>query len=176
MDRPANPTSPGDTAVAELPPAVSGGAGVYLEDMQVGDRSTLGPIEVSRDEALDFARRYDPQPFHLDEAAASAHPFFKTLSISGWQTCAYAMRLMVDDMQARSVRSLGSPGIDSIRWLKPVHPGDRLTLEAETLEVRRSRSKPEMGVVKRRWVLLNQDGDAVMTMEGMGLFAARGDA
>ena len=176
MDRPANPTPPGASTAAGLRPAGSDGQAVYLEDMQVGDRSTLGPIEVSRDEALDFARKYDPQPFHLDEAAAAAHPFFRTLSISGWQTCAYAMRLMVDDMQARSVRSLGSPGIDAIRWLKPVHPGDRLTLQAETLEVRRSRSKPEMGVVRRRWVLLNQDGETVMTMEGMGLFAARGDA
>ena len=149
---------------------------LYLEDMHVGDRATLGPIEVSREEALDFARKYDPQPFHLDDAAAEAHPFFKRLSISGWQTCAYAMRLMVDDMQARAMQSLGSPGIDAIRWLKPVYPGDRLTLEAETLEVRRSRSKPEMGSVKRRWVFVNQDGEPVMSMEGVGLFAARSPA
>jgi acyl dehydratase len=147
---------------------------LYLEDMQPGDRNTLGPIEVLREDALDFARRYDPQPFHLDDAAAAAHPFFKKLSISGWQTCAYAMRLMVDDMQARQAQSLGSPGIDNIRWLKPVYPGDRLTLEAETLEVKRSRSRPEMGSVKRRWTFTNQDGEAVMTMEGLGLFAARG--
>ena len=149
---------------------------LYLEDMQVGDRATLGPIEVSREDALDFARRYDPQPFHLDDAAAEAHPFFRKLSISGWQTCAYAMRLMVDDMQARAMQSLGSPGIDNIRWLKPVYPGDRLTLEAETLEVRQSRTKPEMGLVKRRWVFFNQDGEPVMSMEGVGLFAVRGAA
>ena len=146
---------------------------LYLEDMQPGDRATLGPIEVLREDALDFARKYDPQPFHLDDAAAAAHPFFKKLSISGWQTCAYAMRLMVDEMQARSMQSLGSPGIDNIRWLKPVYPGDRLTLEAETLEVRRSRSKPEMGTVKRRWVFINQDDEPVMSMEGVGLFATR---
>ncbi len=146
---------------------------LYLDDMHVGDRVTLGPIEVLREDALDFARKYDPQPFHLDDAAAEAHPFFKRLSISGWQTCAYAMRLMVDDMQARSMQSLGSPGIDAIRWLKPVYPGDRLTLEAETLEVRRSRSKPGMGSVKRRWVFINQHGEPVMSMEGVGLFAAR---
>ena len=145
----------------------------YLEDMREGERSTLGPIEVSREEALDFARKYDPQPFHLDDAAAAAHPFFKKLSISGWQTCAYAMRLMVDDMQAREAQSLGSPGIDAIRWLKPVYPGDRLTLQCETLEVRRSRSKPGMGSVRRRWVFVNQDGEPVMSMEGVGLFAAR---
>ncbi len=149
---------------------------MFFEDMQVGDRNTLGPIEVTREAALDFAEKYDPQPFHLDDAAAEAHPFFQKLAISGWQTCAYAMRLMVDDMQARGAQSLGSPGIDNIRWLKPVHPGDRLTLEAETLEVKRSRSRPEMGSVKRRWTFRNQDGEAVMTMEGIGLFKTRGPA
>jgi len=147
---------------------------LYLEDLHEGDRTTLGPIEVSREDALDFARKYDPQPFHLDDAAAAAHPFFRRLAISGWQTCALAMRLMVDDMQAREAQSLGSPGIDQIRWLRPVYPGDRLTLEAETLEVRRSRSRPAMGSVKRRWAMTNQNGETVMTMEGMGLFAARG--
>ncbi len=146
---------------------------IYLDDMKVGDRSTLGPIEVVREDALDFARRYDPQPFHLDDAAAAAHPFFKKLSISGWQTCAYAMRLIVDEMQARAMQSLGSPGIDSLRWLKPVYPGDRLVLEAETLDVRRSESRPAMGSVRRRWVLKNQDGVPVMSMEGIGLFATR---
>ena len=145
----------------------------YLEDMLEGERSILGPIEVVREDALDFARKYDPQPFHLDDAAAAAHPFFKKLSISGWQTCAYAMRLMVDDLQARGAQSLGSPGIDNIRWLKPVYPGDRLMLECETLEVRRSHSKPHMGSVRRRWVFINQDGAPVMSMEGVGLFAAR---
>ena len=149
---------------------------IFFEDMQVGERQTLGPIEVTREAALDFAAKYDPQPFHLDDAAAEAHPFFGRLSISGWQTCAYAMRLMVDDMHARQVQSLGSPGIDTIRWLKPVHPGDRLTLEAETLEVRRSRSRPEMGSVKRRWTFRNQHGEPVMTMEGMGLFTTRDPA
>ncbi len=146
---------------------------IYLEDIQVGDRAILGPIHVTREEALDFARKYDPQPFHLDDEAAAAHPFFKRLSISGWQTCAYAMRMMVDEMQARGVNSLGSPGMDNIRWLKPVYPGDTLTLEAETIEVRVSRSKPEMGMAKRRYICHNQHGDAVMSMEGTGLFATR---
>ena len=152
---------------------------VYLEDILVGDCRTLGPIEVTREAALDFARTYDPQPFHLDDAAAAAHPFFKKLAISGWQSCAYAMRLVVDDMQARQVRSLGSPGVDRLRWLKPVYPGDTLMLEVETLEVTRSRSRPEMGAAKSRWMLKNQTGEAVMTMEGTGMFATRtpeGDA
>lgn len=145
----------------------------YLEDMHAGDRDTLGPIEVTREDALDFARKYDPQPFHLDDAAAAASPIFRKLAISGWQTCAYIMRLMVDDMQARGVVSLGSPGIDMIRWLKPVYPGDKLKVESETVEVKRSRSKPIMGSVKRRWTVRNQDGDAVMTMEGLNLIGAR---
>ncbi len=146
---------------------------IYLEDMHEGDRATLGPIHVSREEAMDFARKYDPQPFHLDDAAAAAHPFFKKLSISGWMTCALTMRLMVDEMQERQIQSLGSPGIDAIRWLKPVYPGDALTLEAETTEVRPSRSRPEMGSALRRYVLRNQDGEPVMTMEATGLFATR---
>ncbi len=146
---------------------------IYLDDMQEGDRTTLGPIHVTREDALDFARKYDPQSFHLDDAAAAAHPFFKKLAISGWQTCALTMRLMVDDMHARNMQSLGSPGIDNIRWLKPVHPGDDLTLESETVEVRASRSKPEMGSARRRYVCRNQDGDAVMTMEATGLFLTR---
>ncbi len=146
---------------------------IYLDDMHEGDRSVLGPIQITREEALDFARKYDPQPFHLDAAAAAAHPFFKKLSISGWQTCGYAMRLMVDEMQERAIQSLGSPGIDNIRWLKPVYPGDALTLECETKEVRVSRSRPEMGSAKRNYVFRNQHGDAVMTMEATGLFATR---
>jgi acyl dehydratase len=145
----------------------------YLEDMHEGDHSVLGTVRVTREEALDFARKYDPQPFHLDDAAAAAHPFFKRLAISGWQTCGYAMRLMVQEMQARGTASLGSPGMDNIRWLKPVYPDDELTLEGLVLEVRPSRSKPEMGSARRRFTFRNQHGDVVMTMEGTGLFATR---
>ena len=146
---------------------------IYLDDMHPGERTTLGPVRVDRAEALDFARKYDPQPFHLDDAAAAAHPFFKKLSISGWQTCAYAMRMMVQDMQDRGIQSLGSPGIDNIRWLKPVYPDDALTLEAETTEIRVSRSKPEMGSARRSYVCRNQHGEPVMTMEATGLFLTR---
>ena len=144
-----------------------------FEDFRVGERATLGPVLVTREEALDFARRYDPQPFHLDDAAAAAHPFFGRLAISGWQTCAYAMRLLVGEMQARDMRSLGSPGMDSIRWLKPVYPGDSLTLDAETLETKPSRSRPAMGSVLRSFTMRNQDNETVLTMQGWGLFATR---
>ena len=146
---------------------------IYLDDMRVGDIATLGPVHVTREEALDFARKYDPQPFHLDDEAAAAHPFFKKLSISGWQTCALAMRLMVQDMQTRNIASLGSPGIDNIRWLKPVYPGDDLTLECETTEIRPSRSRPDMGSAHRTYTFRNQDGEAVMTMQAAGLFLTR---
>jgi acyl dehydratase len=145
----------------------------YLEDIKEGDKATLGPIHVDRAAALDFAAKYDPQPFHLDDAAAEAHPFFKKLSISGWMTCALAMRLMVQEIQDNQLQSLGSPGIDQIRWLKPVYPGDDLTLECETYEVRPSRSRPEMGAAKRRYAFRNQHGDVVMTMEATGLFLTR---
>jgi acyl dehydratase len=146
---------------------------IYLDDMKAGDKAVLGPVTVDREEALEFARRYDPQPFHLDEAAAAAHPFFGRLAISGWQTCALAMRLMVQEIQALGIQSLGSPGIDQIRWLKPVHPGDKLTLEVETLEVKPSRSRPEMGSAKRAYVFRNQHGEPVMTMEASALFLRR---
>jgi acyl dehydratase len=146
---------------------------IYLDDMKPGDRATLGPVDVTREEALDFARKYDPQPFHLDDAAAGAHPFFGRLSISGWQTCALAMRLMVQEMQTLGLQSLGSPGIDNIRWLKPVYPGDSLTLEVETLAVTPSRSRPEMGSAQRSYTCRNQHGEVVMTMQGAGLFARR---
>ena len=146
---------------------------IYLEDIHEGDTSVLGPIHVTREEALDFARKYDPQPFHLDDEAAAAHPFFKKLSISGWQTCAYAMRLMVDEMRERNIQSLGSPGIDNIRWLKPVYPGDDLTLHCETKEVRASRSRPGMGSARRSYALRNQNDEGVMTLAATRLFATR---
>jgi len=145
----------------------------FYEDLVVGEVHRFGAYAVTRDEVIAFASKYDPQPFHLDDAAAAAHPFFGRLAISGWQTCAYAMRLMVADMKARNVQSLGSPGMDGIRWVKPVYPGDQLTLESETLEVRPSRSRPEMGAAKRRYTMRNQNGDVVMTMEATGLFATR---
>ncbi len=145
---------------------------ISLEDMQAGDRAMLGPVDVTREEALDFARKYDPQPSHLDDAAA-AHPFFGRLAISFWQTCAYAMWMIVDETGRRGVQSLGSPGVDNIRWLKPVYSSDRLTLAVETLEVRPSRSRPEMGAAAQRFVCLNQHDEPVMTMESAGLLATR---
>ena len=116
----------------------------YFEDLEIGAETFFGSYEVTREEVLDFARKYDPQPFHLsDEAAAKTH--FGRLAASGWHTCAMTMaviaRYVVDDEQA----GLGSPGVDELRWLKPVYPGDTLHVRG-----RSSSKKPHPGRV-RRW-------------------------
>ena len=144
-----------------------------FEDFTAGTVRHLGPIAVTREDCLAFAAKYDPQPFHLEDAAAEAHPFFGRLAASGWMTCALVMRLLVDDMQADPAASLGSPGVDKVRWLRPVYPGDMLSLKVEIVDTKRSASRPEMGSVFNRYEVSNQDGDSVMTMEGVGLFSTR---
>src|SRR3546814_2579386 len=117
---------------------------------------------------IDFASKYDPQPFHLDDAAAAA-TYFGRLSASGWHTAAMAMRMIVDDMKAHEQAGLGSPGIDELRWLKPVYPGDTLRCESEVLSKRRSASRPEMGLFESELTVLNQHDERVMTMRSTGL-------
>ena len=143
----------------------------YWEDFTVGRVMNLGRKVVEREATLAFAQQFDPQPFHLDDAAAEAS-LFKRLSASGWHTCAMAMRLMCDAYLNDS-SSLGSPGIDNLRWLKPVYPGDSLGAEMEVLEARVMNSKPHIGLVLSRWRLFNQDGVDVMTMQGWGMFGRR---
>lgn len=144
----------------------------YFEDIVVGARHRFGAREVTREEVIDFARRYDPQPFHLsDEAAAGTH--FGRLSASGWHTCAMTMAMLVDNLSKNRQAGLGSPGVDELRWLKPVYPGDTLSVETEVLEKRVSASRPEMGIYKSRITVTNQDGVAVMTMVSNGLIATR---
>lgn len=143
----------------------------YLEDMTAGETIEVGGYTVSEEEILDFARRYDPQPFHLDaEAGKKTH--FGGLVASGWHTAGIMMRMMVDEILSPET-SLGSPGIDELRWLKPVRPGDTLRLRFTTLEVRRSRSRPEMGTVRQRMEVLNQHDEVVMSMLGIGMVRAR---
>ncbi|WP_119681042.1 MaoC family dehydratase [Indioceanicola profundi] len=143
----------------------------YLEDMTAGETIEVGSYTVSEEEILDFARRYDPQPFHLDaEAGKTTH--FGGLVASGWHTAGIMMRMMVDEILSPET-SLGSPGIDELRWLKPVRPGDTLRLRFTTLEVRRSRSRPEMGTVRQRMEVLNQYDEVVMSMLGIGMVRAR---
>ena len=146
---------------------------VYFEDLQVGQTAAFGRYEVTRDEVIQFASAYDPQPFHLsDEAAAQTH--FGRISASGWHTCAMTMRMLVDNITARRQAGLGSPGLDELRWLKPVYPGDVLRVETELLSKRQSHSRPEMGSFQSLVKVYNQDDVAVMTMQSIGLIRVRG--
>jgi acyl dehydratase len=144
----------------------------YFEDLIVGEKQSFGRYKVTRDEVVRFAAAYDPQPFHLDdEAAAATH--FGRLSASGWHTCAMTMRMMVENFSKERHASLGSPGVDELRWLKPVYPGDVLRVETELLDKRRSRSRPEMGIIKSCGITFNQHDEPVLTMVSNGLVMVR---
>ena len=144
----------------------------YFEDLEVGTKASFGQYEVTREEVMEFAGKYDPQPFHLDDdAAAKTH--FGRLSASGWHTCAMTMRMMVDQFSKEKAASLGSPGIDELRWLKPVYPGDTLRVESELIEKRQSKSKPSMGLTKSRQTVFNQHDEPVMTMVSNGMIQVR---
>jgi acyl dehydratase len=144
----------------------------FYEDIAVGQKSAFGQYEVTREEVVDFAQKYDPQPFHLDdEAAAKTH--FGRISASGWHTCAMTMSMLVANLTANKQAGLGSPGVDELRWKKPVYPGDTLRCETEVIEKRRSASRPEMGVYRSRVRVLNQDDLPVMTFISNGLIRTR---
>ncbi len=147
----------------------------YFEDVEIGEKRKFGSYDVTREEVIEFASKYDPQPFHLDDEAA-AQTYFGRLSASGWHTCAMTMRMLVDDMKVNKQAGLGSPGVDQIRWLKPVYPGDTLRIENETLSKRQSQSKPEMGSFQGKLTVFNQHDEPVMTMVSTGLIRVRGDA
>ncbi len=146
----------------------------YWEDFAVGSVHEFGAMPVTREATLAFAREFDPQPFHLDDEAAAAS-LFGRLAASGWHTCAMAMRMMCDGYLLESA-SLGSPGVDQLRWLKPVFPGDTLSLRMTVLAARPMASRPGVGLVQARWEVFNQQRDAVMTMEGWGMYRLRGHA
>ncbi len=143
----------------------------YLEDFKVGETIELGSTVVDKDELIAFGKRFDPQPFHVDEEAAK-RTHFGGLITSGWHTAAMLMRLIVDTVAANSV-SLGSPGMDEIRWLRPVRPGDTLTGVGKILEVVPSRSKADRGHVRTLYEVTNQKGEKVMTVIGRGIFGRR---
>lgn len=147
---------------------------LYWEDFPAGKVVDCGSREVGRDEIVAFASEFDPQPFHLDERAGEAS-LFGGLSASGWHTCALCMRMMCDSYLLRS-SSLGSPGLDEVRWLKPVRPGDTLRLHMTVLEARGMRSRPDVGLVRCTWELANQHGEPVLRMTGWGMFGKRPDA
>jgi acyl dehydratase len=145
---------------------------LYLEDMKIGQKASFGSYRVTRDEVIDFASKYDPQPFHLDDdAAAKTH--FGRLSASGWHTAAMTMAMLVENLTSNKQAGLGSPGLDELRWLKPVYPGDTLRVETELTDVRPSRSRPEMGSIHSLVTVFNQDDVPVMTMKSIGLVATR---
>jgi acyl dehydratase len=135
---------------------------VFLDDLEVGQRYELGTRVVRREEIVAFARDYDPQPFHVDESIARSS-IYGGLIASGWHTVCLFMRLFVDGFLQRAA-SMGSPGVDELRWLKPVRPDDRLGGHIEILEIRPSRSRPNRGIVRMRCSMLNQDGEEVLSM------------
>jgi acyl dehydratase len=144
----------------------------HYEDIVVGRKHAFGRYEVTREEVLEFARKYDPQPFHLsDEEAAKTH--FGRLAASGWHTCAMTMaviaRHVVDEEQA----GLGSPGIDELRWRRPVFPGDTLHVRGKIVDKTPSRSKPEIGSFRSEMTVSNQDDQPVMTFTSIVLIRKR---
>jgi acyl dehydratase len=144
---------------------------LYWEDFPVGHVMEFGHMPVSREAVIAFAREFDPQPFHLDDEAA-AGTVFGGLCASGWHTCAMTMRMMCDGYLLDAA-SQGSPGIDALRWHRPVFPGDTLRVRMDIVEARPMNSKPHVGLVRSRWTVRNQHDETVMTMEGWGMFLRR---
>ncbi len=143
----------------------------YWEDFAVGQVRDLGTISPTREDIIAFAQQFDPQPFHLDDEAAKAS-VFGALSASGWHTCAMAMRLMVTNFLCET-SSLGSPGLENIKWLKPVYPGDTLRLQSTMLETKPMSKRPDVGMTRNLWEMFNQHGDKVLHMDGWGMFRRR---
>ena len=144
---------------------------LYLDDLQVGPLGEYGSRTITRDEIIAFAREFDPQPFHLDEEAAK-RSIYGGLIASGWQTVSLSQRLVVDGFLSRAA-GLGSPGLDQLRWLKPVRSGDTLSVRVEILEVRPSRSKPDRGSIRVKYETLNQDREVVLELTCAIIFARR---
>jgi acyl dehydratase len=145
---------------------------IYFEDLEIGAESDFGRYDVTREEVLDFARKYDPQPFHLsDEEAAKTH--FGRIAASGWHTCAMTMAVIARRVVGEEQAGLGSPGIDELRWLKPVYPGDTLHVRGKILDKTPSRSKPEIGSFRTETIVTNQDGVPVMRFTSIVLIRRR---
>jgi len=143
----------------------------YFEDFIPGAVHNFGSIVVEETEMIAYARRFDPQPFHTNPEAAKKSPFGGLIA-SGWYTTSLVMRLLVDNYISR-VAGLGSPGVDEIRWLKPVRGGDTLSVRVTVLDAKLSRSKPGQGSIRHRIEALNQDGDVVMTFKSVGMVKCR---
>ena len=145
---------------------------IYFEDLVPGAETEFGSYKVTREEVLEFARKYDPQPFHLsDEEAAKTH--FGRLAASGWHTGSMAMAVIARHVVDHKQAGLGSPGIDELRWKKPVYPGDTLNVRGQILEKTPSRSRPEMGSFRTLTTVTNQNGETVMTFISIVLIRRR---
>ena len=143
----------------------------YLDDLSVGDRFISGGLTLTEAEIIDFAFRYDPQPFHLDVNAAAQSPYGGLIA-SGCQSIALCFRLFIQSGIFKE-SSIGSPGLDEVRWLAPVRPGDTLHSEVEVLEVRPSSSKPDRGIARLRYAAVNQRGETVLSFIGNNLLKRR---
>ena len=144
---------------------------LYWEDFAPGSVAEYGPRQVTREEIMAFAAEFDPQPFHLDEDAARSS-MFGGLAASGWHSCSLLMRIIADGFVVDS-SSMGSPGVDEVKWLAPVRPGDRLRVRATVLESRPSHSRREMGLVKFLFEMFNQADVAVMSLRMTSMFGRR---
>jgi acyl dehydratase len=144
---------------------------LYFEDYVPGMVREFGSEPVEEAEIIEFGKRFDPQEFHTDPEAAARGPFGGLIA-SGWHTAALMMRMFADNYLSKA-SSLGSPGIDELRWLRPVRPGDTLRVRASVTEAKRSRSKPDRGVVHTVTEVLNQNGEVVMTVKAMTLIRCR---
>ena len=145
----------------------------YFEDFAAGTTIELGSYEFTAENIIKFAREYDPQPMHTDPERARLSPYGGLIA-SGWQTGGVYMRLLVNSLLG-SAESLGSPGLDNLRWLKPVRPGDVLSARITILETRVSESRPERGIVRSRGEMVNQSGELVMQVEAVNFYSRRPD-
>jgi acyl dehydratase len=147
----------------------------YFEDLEIGAETDFGSYDVTREEVLEFARKYDPQPFHLsDEEAAKTH--FGRIAASGWHTCAMTMAVIARKVVGQDQAGLGSPGVDELRWLKPVYPGDTLHVRGKIVDKTPSRSRPDMGSFRTETTVTNQDGGPVMRFTSIELIRRRPEA
>lgn len=145
---------------------------IYFEDLEVGSETYFGSYAVTREEVLEFARKYDPQPFHLsDEAAAKTH--FGRIAASGWHSCAMTMAVIARHVVENEQAGLGSPGVDELRWLKPVYPGDTIHVRSTIVETRPSQSKPDLGSFRSATVVTNQDDVPVLSFTSIVLIRRR---
>ncbi len=143
----------------------------YFEDYRVGEQVEFGSYRMTEEQIVAFARDFDPQPFHVDKDAAR-QSVYGGLVASGWHTASAMMRMMVDHFISPKT-SMGSPGMDEIRWLKPVRPGDTLRVRVTVLSAKRSTNKPDRGVIDQRVEVINQHGDVVMASKGIGMYRCR---